>query len=377
MRERNFLFIYLDTGGGHKSSARALKTYFEHLYPDVNVYLVNAFDRSNFLGRFFFEKGYHLMCTSLRGLWYIIYEIGQCTWFLELILKFIKPQMTSFLAHEIERLHITDVVSFHFAVTPSAHAAVKKSGKRIKISEIVTDPFTAHSAWFYDKQVDTYVFSQMVRAQALEKYHYTEDKVKIMPILLNPIMLKKRTEDEIKELKNKYQIPKDKKVLLIAGGGEGLPGTLGIVREFIKQKDDFVVIAICGRNKQSKFELEILKKTNPKFNLIIFGFVTFMEELVKICDCAVIKAGPASVFELLTNKKPVIISSFMHGQELGNMRYVVNNKVGYFIQEPKNISAKVHEIFSDDKILLQLRENINALDIQVDCTSFVHHLMEN
>ena len=116
-------------------------------------------------------------------------------------------------------------------------------------------------------------------------------------------------------------------------------------------------------------------KLNPNFNLFVFGFVTFLDELVKLSDCAIVKAGPATVLEMLVTNTPVIISKFIHGQELGNVRFVYENKAGWFIRKPKDISNKIAQLFSDDEYYEKVKARTKSLEIETDCTEFVHKLM--
>ena len=176
-------------------------------------------------------------------------------------------------------------------------------------------------------------------------------------------------------LREKYGIPQDKRVVLIAGGGEGLPGTFKIISEFIAKKVDFSVIVVCGRGKKTRKTLEMLKKVNPKMNLFVFGFVTFLDELVKLSDCAIIKGGTSTVLEMLASNIPVILSTFIHGQELGNVRFVYENRAGWFIQKPKDISDKIAQLFSDDEYYNSVKTRTENLNLQTDCTEFVHKLM--
>jgi processive 1,2-diacylglycerol beta-glucosyltransferase/1,2-diacylglycerol 3-beta-galactosyltransferase len=287
----------------------------------------------------------------------------------------LNPQTSHYLKEKIIEDDITDIISFHFALTPSAKTAIRKSGKKVNLSMVVTDPFTAPSAWFFVKGVKSYVFSEQVRNFAIEKCDYNPDDVEVMPFLINKKFLTKTTKDDVVALREKYGIPQDKRVVLIAGGGEGLPGTFKIISEFIAKKVDFSVIVVCGRGKKTRKTLEMLKKVNPKMNLFVFGFVTFLDELVKLSDCAIIKGGTSTVLEMLASNIPVILSTFIHGQELGNVRFVYENRAGWFIQKPKDISDKIAQLFSDDEYYQSVKTRTENLNLQTDCTEFVHKLM--
>lgn len=375
MAKRNFMLLYLNTGGGHLAPAKVLKSHIERLYPDATVQLVNGFDKANFVSKLVFEKGYHSMCTVTPGLWRIVYELGQTNTVQKITQKFLNPQTSHYLKEKIIKDDITDIISFHFALTPSAKTAIRKSGKKVNLSVVVTDPFTAPSTWFFTKGIKTYVASQQVKDFAIKKCKFNTDDIEFMPFLINEKFLQKVDHDDVDKLREKYGIPKDKRVVLIAGGGEGLPGTLNIITEFVAKKVDFSVIVVCGRGKKTRKTLEMLKKVHPKMNLFVFGFVTFLDELVKLSDCAIIKGGTSTVLEMLAANTPVILSTFIHGQELGNVRFVYENNAGWFIQKPKDISNKIFKLFSDDEYYSSVKKQTENLNLNTDCTEFVHRIM--
>ena len=107
--------------------------------------------------------------------------------------------------------------------------------------------------------------------------------------------------------------------------------------------------------------LESLKKLNPWLDLHVYGFIDYLDELVKLSDCVVMKAGPATLLEVLSCKKPVIICRYIHNQEKGNMMFAVDNKVGYFIQRPSKIYDKVEELLNDEKFDEKMEKNFETI----------------
>ena len=133
---------------------------------------------------------------------------------------------------------------------------------------------------------------------------------------------------------------------------------------FIFQRCPAHLIVICGKNKVLKTQLEILLKTTQITNIQVFGFVSFMPDLINVSDCVITKSGPATVMETLSAGKPLILASYVRGQELGNMLYVVNNDLGWYIPKPRKIIKKVKEIIADDSLLLSIEKKIDAMHIQ-------------
>ena len=68
--------------------------------------------------------------------------------------------------------------------------------------------------------------------------------------------------------------------------------------------------------------------------------------------------------ETLSAGKPLILASYVRGQELGNMLYVVNNNLGWYIPKSREIIKKVKEIITDDSLLASIEKKIDAMHIQ-------------
>ena len=102
-----------------------------------------------------------------------------------------------------------------------------------------------------------------------------------------------------------------------------------------------------------------------------------MDEIVKACDCAVIKAGPASLMEVLVSKKPVVINHFIYGQELGNVQFAIDNKVGKFVRKPKEITKTVDIMLHDEAYLERTSINIENLPISFESEKLADVLMMN
>ena len=358
-------FLYLKTGGGHISGANALVARLKEKYPGNAEYLLqNGFKDSNRVSRIFFEKGY-LATSNYFELGYVaFYQLTKsktvltfCTWLLR---PFIVKNLVTFLKAE----KITKLVCLHEILIPLARIAIDRVNPKIPLISIVMDPFTAHPSWFYVKNTELIVFSQKLQKEALEHYGFKPERVHQFPLMLSRSFDRRYTLEEKIAAKKKHGIPLDKKIVLAVGGGEGLKSTLAIVNAFIFQRCPAHLVIICGKNKVLKTQLEILLKTTQITNIQVFGFVSFMPDLINVSDCVITKSGPATVMETLSAGKPLILASYVRGQELGNMLYVVNNNLGWYIPKPRKIIKKVKEIITDDSLLRSIEKKIDTMHIK-------------
>jgi len=363
--EQRIGFLYLKTGGGHVSGANALIARLKEKYSDNAEYIPqNGFKNSNWISRIFFEKGY-LATSNYFELGYVAFYqstkpkpiLTFCRWLLR---PFIVKNLVTFLKAE----KITKLICLHEILIPLVRIAINRVNPDIPLLSIVMDPFTAHPSWFYTKDTELIVFSQKLQKEAVEHYGFKPERVHQFPIMLSRSFDRRYTLEEKSAAKKKHGIPFDKKIVLVVGGGEGLKSTLAIVNAFIFQRCPAHLIVICGKNKVLKTQLEILLKTTNISNIQVFGFVSFMPDLINVSDCVITKGGPATVMETLSAGKPLILASYVRGQELGNMLYVVNNNLGWYIPKPRKIIKKVKEIIADDSLLASIEKKIDAMCIQ-------------
>ena len=363
--EQRIGFLYLKTGGGHVSGANALIARLKEKYSDNAEYIPqNGFKNSNWISRIFFEKGY-LATSNYFELGYVAFYqstkpkpiLTFCRWLLR---PFIVKNLVTFLKAE----KITKLICLHEILIPLVRIAIDRVNPNIPLLSIVMDPFTAHPSWFYTKDTELIVFSQKLQKEAVVHYGFKPERVHQFPIMLSRSFDRRYTLEEKSAAKKKHGIPFDKKIVLVVGGGEGLKSTLAIVNAFIFQRCPAHLIVICGKNKVLKTQLEILLKTTNISNIQVFGFVSFMPDLINVSDCVITKGGPATVMETLSAGKPLILASYVRGQELGNMLYVVNNNLGWYIPKPRKIIKKVKEIIADDSLLASIEKKIDAMCIQ-------------
>ena len=294
-------FLYLKTGGGHVSGANALVAYLKEKHPDSAEYIPqNGFKSTNWVARIFFEKGYLATSNYFEPGYVAFYQLTKpktvltfCKWLLH---PFIVRNLVEFLKAE----KITKLVCLHEILIPLARIAINRVTPNIPLISIVMDPFTAHPLWFYEKDTELIVFSRKLQREAISHYGFKPEQVHQFPIMLSRNFDRRYTLDEKIAAKKKHNIPLDKKILLVVGGGEGLKATLAIVNAFIFQRCPAHLIVICGKNKVLKTQLEILLKTTRIANIQVFGFVSCMPDLINVSDCVITKGGPATVMETLS-----------------------------------------------------------------------------
>ena len=88
------------------------------------------------------------------------------------------------------------------------------------------------------------------------------------------------------------------------------------------------------------------------------GFVTRMAEYMVAADVLVSKAGPGTISEAAALSLPIMLTSYLPGQEEGNVDYVVENEFGAFCpdKDPSGIAEELCMWLSDSEKMRTLSQ---------------------
>jgi UDP-N-acetylglucosamine:LPS N-acetylglucosamine transferase len=371
-------FLYLNTGGGHIAPAKALASGLQSVYHDTDIsFLLNGFSDRMKLNRYFFENGYSMTSNYFELGYVLFYRATEFPVSIRFGNYMVSIHGLNHLARFFREHEITKVVCLHEALIIVARQAIDRVDPAIPLVTILTDPFTAHALWFFEKRQDLVVFSEKLRREAIEKYGFDADRVHAFPFILNRAYERRYTAEEIASARARLGIPDGRKVLLIAGGGEGLKSADRIVSGFVKRNRPETLIVVCGKNRLLRRLVSMIVDRSGAKNVMVFGFVPFMPDLLNIADCVITKGGASTVMEVLAVGKPVIFSTFIRGQELGNVLYAVYGGAGWYIRKPDAILDRSEEVLENPAIGKKIRENIAKLGIRNgldDVVSFIHGL---
>lgn len=376
MKQR-IAFLYLNTGGGHVAPARALSKALNETYPDrVEARLFNGFSERMRVCRFFFEDGYKISSNYFEASYVLFYRMTEIPFVMRVGNYFASIHGESNLVRFLRNERITKVVCLHEVLIMMTRKAIDRVDPKIPLITLVTDPFTAHGSWFYEKNMELVVFSEKLRKEAIERHGFPSERVRRFPFMFSRAYDRPYTGEECAAVRSRLGISAGRKVLLVAGGGEGLKSADRIVSLFLRQKREELLIVVCGRNKLLRFQVNQMAEWYKASNVMTFGFVDFMPDLLNIADCVITKGGASTVMEVLAVGKPVIFSTFIRGQELGNVLHVVHNGAGWYIKKPREILAKAYEVIETPALSRQIRDNIARLGVRNGLDDVVRFILE-
>jgi len=374
MKQR-IAFLYLNTGGGHIGPAKALAQELEASFHDsAEPVLCNGFSDAMRISKFFFVDGYSITSNYFEPAYVLFYRLTELPVCIEFGNYLVSIRGERYLADFFREQKITKVVCLHEVLIIMARRALDRVNSSIPFITFLTDPFSAHALWFYEKNMELIVFSEKLRKEAIFRYGFPSERIHSFPFILSKEYDRRYTKDEICAARARLGIPEGQKVILIAGGGEGLKSADRIVSCFLKRKRRETLLVVCGKNPLLKRIVTSMAEHAGVENIITYGFVNFMCDLLNIADCIVTKGGASTVMEVVSVGKPVIFSTFIRGQELGNVLYAVHNGLGWYISEPEAILDQIETILDNPDLARETMKNSDRLGIRNGLDEVVHFI---
>lgn len=351
--KKKILYLYSDTGGGHRASAQALMNAVEQLHKDeFQQEMLDVFAAcSGFLN--IFAKLYAPVIRYYPKLWGQLFYWLDDKKKLERLEQMSRPFILKELIKLIKKKKPDIIVSVHPMVNHLTASAIKESGIEIPFIVVITDPVTLHRAWITPKVDLTVVATPEAEKNALS-YGMPAEKLKVIGMPIDPkfsLSAKKKAS-----LRKKDNLEPKLFTILLMGGGEGAGKMHTIIKELDSQKISAQLIVIAGRNEKL---VQKLNKEAEKIDLPlqVYGFTDKVNELMAESDMIITKAGPGTIAEALAMGLPIIITSWLPGQEEGNVEFVVRENVGRVSKDPKKVGQLVKELM-EGSLFDELKANI-------------------
>lgn len=361
MNKKKILYLYSDTGGGHRSAASAI---MKAVGSRAEQEMIDVFaEGSSFLN--VFAKLYAPVIKYSPNLWGTLYYFLDDEKKLQQLEKISRPFILNKLTKIIRTKKPDVIVSVHPMVNHLTVEAIRDSGLHIPFIVVITDPVTLHRAWITPGADHCIVATEDAKKLAIE-YGMPAKKIKVIGMPIHPKFAKGPSNKE-KERRKDGLDPKRFTILLM-GGGEGGGGMYEIIKEIDASGINVQLIVIAGRNKQLEEKLKD-EAVNFKCKLKVYGFTDRVNEIMSESDLIITKAGPGTIAEALAMNLPIIITSWLPGQEEGNVKFVEDFRVGYVTKDPKKVTGIIRRL-QNPKEMNAIMKNIHkarkpnaALDI--------------
>lgn len=325
----HILFLFSDTGGGHRSAAEAIIEAIQlELGDAVTTEMVDFLQENMPMPINRLPQWYPYM-VKLPQLWGASFRISDGRARAHAITTTLWPAVSRF-ARGIVNRHPSDmIVSVHPLATSFILKALGKN--RPPFITVVTDMVTTHALWF-DQRADLIcVPTDVARFRAIEYGMEPEQVVTVgQPIAARycaPV-------GDKSELRKRLGWPVEQFTAVLVGGGEGMGPLAQTARAINESELDLSLVVVAGRNERLKHSLE---NYDWKIPAKIYGFTRELPDFMRAADVLITKAGPGTIAEALNAHLPIILYAKLPGQEDGNVTYVRETGTGVWAPTPQRV----------------------------------------
>ncbi len=329
-KKPHILFLFSDTGGGHRSAAEAIIEAIQLEFGDsVTTEMVDFFKEHSPTPINRLPQWYPYMVKAPQ-LWGASFHISDGRAQARAITATLWPAVSR-IARQIVNAHPSDII---VTVHPLANSFILKAlGKnnRPPFVTVVTDMVTTHALWF-DQRADLIcVPTEIARFRAIDYGMEPENVVTVgQPIAARYCV----PAGDKAALREKLGWPKEKFIAVLVGGGEGMGPLAQTARAIDDAGLDMAMVVVAGRNERLKKSLE---EHDWHIPTRIYGFTREMPDFMRAADALVTKAGPGTIAEALNAHLPIILYAKLPGQEDGNVTYVRETGTGIWAPTPQRV----------------------------------------
>jgi 1,2-diacylglycerol 3-beta-galactosyltransferase len=337
---KRLLFLFSDTGGGHRSTAHAVAQALQGRYGDqVQVELVDAlaeyapwpFNRPTAI----YPK---MLC--LKGLvWITGFHLSDGPWRVKLPAAGWEL-VTGTAMRRLLREHPADlIVSCHAAFNHLLRHLLSKTDNGTRLVTLVTDLTAAHAFWFAPGVTRCLVPTKNARQNALSRGLATECVLETgLPV--RPCFAEAAREYP-SAVRWRLGLRLDLPVVLLVSGADGLWSPRRLYKSVAESDIRAQLVMIAGRNKRLRSRLAAETWPLP---VRVEGFVHNMHEWMRAADLLVTRASPTIISEALVIGLPMVLSGALPGHERPNVDYVVQAGAGIWAPRPEQAAVAAREL---------------------------------
>jgi UDP-N-acetylglucosamine:LPS N-acetylglucosamine transferase len=335
----SILFTISDTGGGHRSGATAIKAAIEQLAgSDIQIHIVDLLASTGTPIIRDAPSLYDRLSTDWLPFYNLIYRLTDGRRRMDMLTSAVYLQAHRNVVRILEETRPNLVVSVH----PLSNRLVGNTRGAYRLSfrfaTVVTDLVSLHAGWS-DPNVELCIVPTAEAYERQRKRGVPENKLIRTGFPIHP---KFATYTGTRQsARAELGIGLEPSTILLTSGGVGAGNLRDLVTKLDEAYPDHQLLVVTGRNAALRQDLLDLGLGD---NVHIYGFVDNMEALMAASDIIVTKAGPGTLMEALSMRRPVIVTQAVGMQEQGNIDFVLNHELGAFCPTTDRIVPTIAEL---------------------------------
>jgi 1,2-diacylglycerol 3-beta-galactosyltransferase len=352
---RTALFLFSDTGAGHRRAVEAVCEALAAHYPaQFRIVLCDPLaGPAAARPQRWLALLYGPAVRLAPWLWGAAYYVSNSRPAMAVLWRTAFTAVNRPVAAAVTAARPAVIVSCHPLTGRAAVLAARRPGRPVPVISVVTDLVAVHASWRFPPADRIAVPS----AAAAQRCGLAAPCIPAgLPVELRaqsgPLPAGERTA-----IRRRLGLPDDGFVVLLAGGGEGCGGLARRAAAILREVSGVHVVAACGRNHRLYRRLDGRKSGR----LTVLGFVSDFADWLRCADVVVSKAGPGIIAEAACCGTPLLISSHLPGQERGNARLVLAAGAGRTAPGVRALVAELARLRDDPAGLAALRDGCARL----------------
>jgi 1,2-diacylglycerol 3-beta-galactosyltransferase len=342
------LFLTADTGGGHRSAAQAVGQALERAYPGrFTAALCDPLgDPGSARLLRWITRLYGPLIRRAPWLWGAIYYACDSRLAMEVLRRLLLRLADRAAADAAEAHRPAAIVSFHPLTGPAAIAARNRAAPGVPVVTVVTDLVSLHAAWRC-AGVDLTIAPAACTARHRPPPGLDRGRWAMAgPPVTRDLRTGPLRDGERAALRRSLGLTENGLVILLTGGGEGSGGLARRAAVILRRFADVQVVVVCGRNAALKRRLA-RRAARSGGRLTVTGFVRDMADWLRCSDLVVTKAGPGTIAEATCCGTPLLLTSYVPGQEKGNTELVIGAGAGLRVPGVRPLVAEIGRLRHD------------------------------
>jgi processive 1,2-diacylglycerol beta-glucosyltransferase len=249
---------------------------------------------------------------------------------------------------------------------------LKSKNMDIPVYTVITD-YYANANWISKSVKRHFLSSENVVGQ-LVKRDIADHQIQVTGIPTRSIFYRDR-RSEVLDLKQKYEINLNSKVVLLVAGAKGVVPKFKSIIKLMMNHQNITLMIICGNNKS--LYRQINKRFSHLKHIKIFGFVKEIDELMAISDVMVTKPGGITITEASQVGLPLVLFKPIFGQELENAIYFASREAALIAYNERQVVEEVLTLVNDEARLNRMKANIKRVSKKYAANTIINSIMND
>jgi len=350
------LILSSDTGGGHRSAAKAIAEGIESFWQGESaaVRIIKGVEESHRITQRCVDLYNWILRNKQGWMKYLYWAVNR---FRPETREFFYKRCFGYFKDLFEKWCPHVVVSVHPMTQHLIARVLKELGlaKQVPLVTVVTDPcYGFWKAWACDDVALYLVANDDARDQLID-FGVSPSRIKVSGMPVHP-KFHEVNERDAQIARRAFGLDPEKFTVFLNAGWIGGGNIPQIFRELVRGELDVQAIFLAGKNEDLRKEAEEIARS-AKFPVKVIGYSDEIEKLMQSANIMVSKLGGLTTFEAFACRLPIIADGITPPmpQEAGTLRLIERKGAGILLRSPAEIIPTIFNLSTDPERYLRMR----------------------